>query len=81
MAAPVAGFGGPDIELVLQVAIPFTGVTSEEADLEVRFGLGPYAGLQELRILSDEVVPACTKSRRCLNPFLSRTSRRAACNV
>lgn len=50
----------PDIELVLQVAIPFTGVTSEEADLEVRFGLGPYAGLQELRILSDEVVPACS---------------------
>lgn len=50
----------PDVELVLQVSIPLLGVIAEEADLEIRFGLGGYAGVQELRILSDEVFPVCS---------------------
>ncbi|WP_127997904.1 LysR substrate-binding domain-containing protein [Piscinibacter defluvii] len=50
----------PDVELILQVAIPLLDVKAEEADLEVRYGTGPYAGVEQLRILSDEVVPACS---------------------
>jgi LysR family glycine cleavage system transcriptional activator len=50
----------PEIELTLQVAIPLLDVKAEEADLEVRFGSGPYAGVEQLRILSDEVTPVCS---------------------
>lgn len=50
----------PEIELVLQVVIPFTNVTSEEADLEIRYGPGPYADVEQVRLLSDEVFPACS---------------------
>ena len=34
----------PDIDLVLQIAIPLLDTTGEDADLEVRFGAGPYPG-------------------------------------
>jgi DNA-binding transcriptional LysR family regulator len=50
----------PEIELVLQVVIPFTNVTSEEADLEIRYGAGPYPDVEQVRLLGDEVVPACS---------------------
>jgi LysR family transcriptional regulator, glycine cleavage system transcriptional activator len=50
----------PDVELILQVAIPLLDVKAEEADLEIRYGSGPYAGVEQLRILSDEVVPVCS---------------------
>lgn len=50
----------PDVELILQVAIPFVATPAEGADLEIRFGSGGYAGMQELRILSDEVFPVCS---------------------
>lgn len=50
----------PDVELILQVAIPLLDVKAEEADLEIRYGTGPYAGVEQLRILSDEVVPVCS---------------------
>ena len=50
----------PDVELILQVAIPLLDVNAEEADLEIRYGTGPYAGVEQLRILSDEVVPVCS---------------------
>jgi LysR family transcriptional regulator, glycine cleavage system transcriptional activator len=50
----------PEIELILQVSIPFLNVTAEGADLEVRFGAGGYSGVEELRILSDEVFPVCS---------------------
>lgn len=58
----LAGFrrAYPEIELVLQVAIPLLDVKAEEADLEIRYGTGPYAGVEQLRILSDEVVPVCS---------------------
>jgi len=57
----------PDVELILQVSIPFLSVTAEDADLEIRFGVGGYSGVQELRILSDEVFPVC--SPEYLNEF------------
>lgn len=50
----------PEIELVLQVAIPLLDVKAEDADLEIRFGAGPYAGVEQLCVLSDEVTPVCS---------------------
>jgi DNA-binding transcriptional LysR family regulator len=50
----------PDVELILQVTIPFLNVTAEGADLEIRFGAGGWGDLQELRILSDQVFPVCS---------------------
>ena len=57
----------PEIELILQVSIPLLDVTAEEADLEVRFGVGGYADLEHRPILADEVSPAC--SPNYLNEF------------
>lgn len=50
----------PDIELILQVSIPLLDVTAEEADLEVRFGSGPYADRESILLLRDAVSPACS---------------------
>lgn len=50
----------PEVELILQVAIPLSGLKSEDADLEVRFGRGPFPGVEQVRLLSDEVCPVCS---------------------
>jgi LysR family transcriptional regulator, glycine cleavage system transcriptional activator len=50
----------PDVELVLQVAIPLLNVKGEDADLEIRFGVGPYNGVEQVKLLSDEVSPVCS---------------------
>jgi LysR family transcriptional regulator, glycine cleavage system transcriptional activator len=50
----------PEVELILQVSIPLLDVTAERADLEIRFGAGGYAGMDELRLLSDTVFPVCS---------------------
>jgi DNA-binding transcriptional LysR family regulator len=50
----------PEIDLILQVAIPILNVTSEEADIELRFGTGPFPDRESLRLLSDEVSPVCS---------------------
>jgi LysR family glycine cleavage system transcriptional activator len=50
----------PDIELVLQVAIPVRHVTAEDADIELRFGTGPFADRESMHLLSDEVCPVCS---------------------
>ncbi|HSI58339.1 MAG TPA: LysR substrate-binding domain-containing protein [Ideonella sp.] len=50
----------PEIELVLQVAIPLLALKTEEADLEIRFGAGPYADVEQRRLLSDLVTPVCS---------------------
>ncbi|MEJ8855042.1 LysR substrate-binding domain-containing protein [Variovorax robiniae] len=50
----------PEIELTLQVAIPVQNVTAEEADIELRFGSGPFADRESMHLLSDEVCPACS---------------------
>jgi DNA-binding transcriptional LysR family regulator len=57
----------PDIELILQVSIPLLNVTAEEADLEVRFGIGGYSDREHRQILVDEITPACSPSY--LNEF------------
>lgn len=57
----------PDIELILQVSIPLLDVTAEEADLEVRFGVGGYTDREHRLILTEEVTPACSPSY--LNDF------------
>ncbi len=50
----------PEVELVLQVSIPLLNVKAEEADLEIRFGTGPYDGVEQVRILSDEICPVAS---------------------
>lgn len=50
----------PDIELVMQVAIPLSDLKSEDADLEVRFGSGEYPGLESRRVLTDVLTPVCS---------------------
>lgn len=50
----------PDIELMLQVAIPIHHVTAEEADIELRFGTGPFPDRESMHLLSDEVCPVCS---------------------
>lgn len=50
----------PDVELVLQVTIPMLNVTAEEADIELRFGTGPWADRESLKLHSDEVTPVCS---------------------
>ncbi|WP_284616117.1 LysR substrate-binding domain-containing protein [Aquabacterium humicola] len=60
----LAGFrhAWPDIELVLQVAIPLLDVTGEPADLEIRYGPepAPGSGLAHRLLLADEITPACS---------------------
>lgn len=50
----------PEIDLVLQVAIPLRHATAEVADLEVRFGPGDYRDVISRRLLSDEIFPVCS---------------------
>lgn len=50
----------PEIDLVLQVTIPMLNTTAEEADLELRFGTGPFPDRECLRLQSDEVCPVCS---------------------
>ena len=52
----------PEVELTLQVAIPGSGRLDEEVDLEVRFGAGPFAGRESMRLLDDELCPVCSPS-------------------
>ncbi|MDB5731279.1 MAG: LysR family transcriptional regulator [Variovorax sp.] len=57
----------PDIDLVFQVSIPLLDVTAEQADLEVRYGVGGYVDCEHRLILREEVTPACSPSY--LNEF------------
>ncbi|RZS52152.1 LysR substrate-binding domain-containing protein [Sphaerotilus mobilis] len=50
----------PDIELILQVAIPLADVTAEQADLEIRYGPGGYAGVEQVCLMGDAVTPVCS---------------------
>ena len=50
----------PDIELVLQVMIPVLNVTAEDADIEIRFGTGPFPDSDSVLLLSEEVCPVCS---------------------
>lgn len=57
----------PEVELTLQVSIPFLDVTAEEADLEVRYGTGGYTDREWRPVNPDQVTPACSPSY--LNEF------------
>lgn len=50
----------PNIELMLQVTMPVRNLTAEEADLELRFGAGPFHDREFCQLLADEVSPACS---------------------
>ncbi|NDZ12754.1 LysR family transcriptional regulator [Variovorax sp. WS11] len=50
----------PEIELILQVAIPGRQSTHEDADIELTFGVGPPAGSESTHLLSDDVCPVCS---------------------
>jgi LysR family transcriptional regulator, glycine cleavage system transcriptional activator len=50
----------PEIDLVLQVLIPLANVAAEEADLEIRFGSGPFSDRENVRLLSEDVTPVCS---------------------
>jgi LysR family transcriptional regulator, glycine cleavage system transcriptional activator len=50
----------PEIDLILQVTIPMLNVVAEEADIELRFGLGPFPERESIHLLSDVVTPVCS---------------------
>jgi DNA-binding transcriptional LysR family regulator len=50
----------PEVDLVLQVSIPVLNVTAEEADVEIRFGTGPFADRESIRLQADDVSPVCS---------------------
>jgi LysR family transcriptional regulator, glycine cleavage system transcriptional activator len=50
----------PEIDLVLQVTIPMLNVMAEEADVELRFGTGPFSDRESIRLSSDTVTPVCS---------------------
>ena len=50
----------PEIDLVLQVSIPLFNVVSQETDLEVRFGQGPFQDRESVHLMSDYVTPVCS---------------------
>lgn len=50
----------PEIELVLQVAIPMHDAAHEDADIELRFGTGAPADRESVLLSSDAVTPVCS---------------------
>ncbi|WP_066413667.1 LysR substrate-binding domain-containing protein [Bordetella ansorpii] len=50
----------PDIELILQVTTPVRNMTAEEADIELRFGTGPFHDREFLLLQADEVSAVCS---------------------
>jgi len=50
----------PEIDLVLQVSIPLFNVVSQETDLEVRFGQGPFQDRESVHLMTDYVTPVCS---------------------
>ncbi|MFZ9615071.1 MAG: LysR substrate-binding domain-containing protein [Fluviibacter sp.] len=57
---PLFRYAYPEIDLVLQVSIPLFNVVSQETDLEVRFGVGPFADRESVHLLSDHATPVCS---------------------
>lgn len=53
----------PEVDLMLQVAIPMLNVVAEEADIELRFGPGPLAQFRDrecVHLSGDVVTPVCS---------------------
>ena len=68
----------PDIELMLQVTTPVRNMTAEEADVELRFGTGPFHDREFLQLQSDVLSPVCSPAYlRQHGPFDDFTSSTA----
>ncbi|EIM96376.1 LysR family transcriptional regulator [Paraburkholderia hospita] len=50
----------PDIEVVLQLSVPYVGLKADDADVEIRFGSGDYPGLTVESVLDEPVTPVCS---------------------
>lgn len=50
----------PNIELMLQVTTPVGNMTAEDADIELRFGTGPFHDREFFQLLADEISPVCS---------------------
>lgn len=50
----------PEIDLVLQVALPALNAQAADADLELRFGAAPGADRESVLLQSDAVTPVCS---------------------
>lgn len=63
----------PEIDLVLQVAIPLADLKAEDTDLEIRYGVGSFGDLEHVRVLSDRVTPVCSPAYEAeAGPFEGR---------
>jgi LysR family transcriptional regulator, glycine cleavage system transcriptional activator len=47
----------PEIEVVLQLSVPYVGLKADDADVEIRFGNGEYPGLTVESVLDEPVTP------------------------
>jgi LysR family transcriptional regulator, glycine cleavage system transcriptional activator len=52
----------PEIELILQVAVPLAPTKLSQVDLEIRFGSGKFTDVDSTCLLRDRVTPACSPS-------------------
>lgn len=50
----------PEVDVVLQLSVPFVGLKADDADLEIRFGSGNYPGLTVAELANETVFPACS---------------------
>ena len=50
----------PEIDLVIQVAIPLSNVTAEDCDLEIRYGTGHYTDIEHTCIMRDHITPVAS---------------------
>ncbi len=57
---PLFRLAYPDIELVLQVAVPLASTKPSLVDLEIRFGSGHFTDVESTCLLRDRVTPACS---------------------
>lgn len=57
---PLFRYAYPEIDLVLQIAIPLFNTVSQEIDLEVRFGRGPFPDQESVHLLTDYATPVCS---------------------
>jgi LysR family transcriptional regulator, glycine cleavage system transcriptional activator len=57
---PLFRLAYPDIELVLQVAVPLASTKPSLVNLEIRFGSGKFTDVESTCLLRDRVTPACS---------------------
>ena len=52
----------PDIDLDIQSTRTMANVKSGEADVAIRWGKGPWPGLESIQLFADELFPVCSQS-------------------